>query len=130
MPRRPDTRKFSLGIAPLGTFYQSDTETEFPGIWTYLHGDVDIFSIWAFLRAIIPHNTPSRSVLFLSAKPEFLQRGEVFKQKFPGVGPSQKTCEHTFHQITTPPRPSHLNHDQDRAAAFSTYLVNDDQKYT
>jgi len=36
----------------LGTFWRSDTRTEFPGIWTYLRRDVDIFSIWAFLRAI------------------------------------------------------------------------------
>ena len=27
-------------------------ENEFPGIWTYLHRDVDIFSIWTFLRAL------------------------------------------------------------------------------
>jgi len=26
----------------LGTFERSDTETEFPGIWTYLRRDVDI----------------------------------------------------------------------------------------
>ena len=34
------------------------------------------------------HNTPSRPGHFLSARPKFLERSEVFKQKFPGVGPS------------------------------------------
>jgi len=88
-------------------------------------------SIW-FAGEIFPrqvHNTPSWLGLFLSARPEFLERGEVFKQKFPG-GPLKKTRQHIFHQISTPPRSPHLNHDQDRAAAFWTYLVNNDQEYT
>jgi len=36
------------------------------------------------------HNTPSWPGLFLSALPEFLESGEVLKQKFPGGGPSKK----------------------------------------
>ena len=75
------------------------------------------------------HNTSSRPGLFISDRPEFLERGEVFKQKFPRGGP-QKTCQHIFHQITTPPQSPHLDHDQDRADAFSTCLVNDDQEHT
>jgi len=35
-----------------GRFYRSSTETDFAGIWMYLRRDVDIFSIWAFLRAL------------------------------------------------------------------------------
>jgi len=36
----------------LGIFLQSDTETEFPGIWTYLRRDVVNFCIWAFLLSL------------------------------------------------------------------------------
>jgi len=36
------------------------------------------------------HNTPPRPDLFLSAEPEFLERGEFFKQNFPGNVPSKK----------------------------------------
>jgi len=64
------------------------------------------------------HNTSSRPSLFLSARPEFFERGEVFKQKIPRGGPSKKTCQRIFHQITTPSRSPHLDHDQDRALRF------------
>ena len=77
------------------------------------------------------NNTSSRPGLFLSTVQEILEMGQILKQKFPRGGrPLIKTFQHIFHQITTPPRSPHLDHDQDRAAAFSIYLVNDDQEHT
>ena len=40
-------------------------------------------------------NTSSRPGVFLSATQEFLERGEIFKQKFPRGGPS-KPCVSIF----------------------------------
>jgi len=57
-------------------------------------------------------------------------KGVRFSNKiFPEVA-LKKTCQHIFQQITTPPQSPHLDHDQDRAAAFSIYLVNDDLEHT
>jgi len=64
------------------------------------------------------HDTPSRPDLFLSARSEFIERGEVLKQIFSGVGPKKK-CQHIFHYITTPPRSSHLNHSYEVIKATS-----------
>jgi len=88
-------------------------------------------SIWyaGEILLTLVHNTSSRPGLIPSDRPEFLERGELSKQKFPGGGP-QKNVSAYFHQITTPPRSPHLDHDQDRAAAFSIYLVNDDLDHT
>ena len=72
------------------------------------------------------HNTPSRPGLFLSDGPEFLERGEVFKQKFPRCSPSKKHFSAFFTKLLHRRSPD-LNHDQDRVDAFSTYLVHDDQ---
>jgi len=88
-------------------------------------------SIW-FAGEILSthvHNISSRPGLFLSARPEFLERGEVLKQKFPRGGPSKKRVSIFFTKLLHRPGP-HLDHDQDRAAAFSIYLVNDDQEHT
>jgi len=48
-------------------------------------------SIWFAEEIFSTHvrNTPSRPGLFLSARPEFLERGEGFN-KFAGDGPSKK----------------------------------------
>jgi len=49
------------------------------------------------------HDTSSRPGLFLSARPEFLERGEVFKQKIPRGGPSKKRVSIFYYLIITPP---------------------------
>ena len=65
--------------------------------------------------------------LFLSVRKEFLERVEfIFFRSWP----LKKTCQHIFHQITPSSWSSHLNRHPDRAAAFSTYLVNNDQEHT
>jgi len=86
-----------------------------------------IYMVCRRLSSTLVHNTPPRPGLFLSARPEFVERGEF---NFSRSWPLKKTCQHIFHQITTPPRSSDINLHPDRAAAFSTYLVNDDQEHT
>ena len=57
-------------------------------------------SIW-FAEEIFSthvHNTPSRPGLFLSARPEFLERGEGFN-KFAGDGPSKKRVSIFFTRL-------------------------------
>jgi len=51
------------------------------------------------------HNIPSRPGLFLSTTVEFLERGEVFEQKFPGVGPSKKRVSMFFTRALHRPGP-------------------------
>jgi len=51
------------------------------------------------------HNTPSWPGLFLSDRPEFLERGEVFKQTFSGVGPSKQGVSMFFTRLLHRPGP-------------------------
>jgi len=41
-------------------------------------------------------------------------KGVRFSNKISQKWPFKKTCQHILHQITTPPRSPHLDHDQDR----------------
>jgi len=47
------------------------------------------------------HIFPPRPGLFLSYRPEFLERGQCSRR-----WPLTKLCQHIFHQITTPPQAS------------------------
>ena len=64
-------------------------------------------SIW-FAGEILSthvHNTFSRPGLFLSTRPEFLERGEVLKPKFPRGGPSKKRVSIFFTKLLHRPGP-------------------------
>jgi len=54
------------------------------------------------------HNTSSRPGRFHSARPEFVERGEVFKQKFPRGGPSKKRVSIFFNKLLHRPGPYNL----------------------
>ena len=60
--------------------------------------------------------SPSRARLFLSAAPEFLERGE-FPNNLSRRWTLKKSYQHIFHEITTPPRASHIAH-----IAKNTYM--------
>jgi len=70
--------------------------------WTRL-----IQSIWfvGIFYSMHVHNTPSRPGLFLSATAGFLERAKIFKQKFPGVGPSKKHVSMFFTRLQHRPGP-------------------------
>ena len=51
------------------------------------------------------HNTSSRPGLFLSARPEFLERGQVFNQKLSRGGPSKKRVSIFFTKLLHRPGP-------------------------
>jgi len=72
------------------------------------------------------HNPP-RPGLFLSARQEFLERG--FQTNISRRWLSKKRVSMLFTELLLLPC-HHLDHNEDRAAAFSTYLVNDDLEHT
>ena len=51
------------------------------------------------------HNTSSQSGLLLFDRPEFLERVEIFKQKFPRDGPSKKRVSIFFTKLLHQPGP-------------------------
>ena len=55
------------------------------------------------------HNTPSRPGLFLSARPEFLERGEVSNKNFPEVAPQKNVSAYFSPNYHTAPVPSLSN---------------------
>jgi len=64
-------------------------------------------SIW-FAGEILSmhvHNTSSWPGLFLSTTQEFLEKGEVLKQKFPRGGPSKKRVSIFFTKLQHRPGP-------------------------
>jgi len=66
-------------------------------------------TIYTICGRIFPthvHNTPSRPGLFLSVRPEFLERGEVFKQNFPEVAPQKNMSAYFSPYYNTAPFPS------------------------